>query len=132
MGEALEGFRAVKLPKFTKQLERWLLNEKEASTSGEVFFAGDQPTYADVLALELFEYVSHELPAAVAGDTPLALECPNLWKHWDRMRSFEHIAQYLKSQNRVPGPDDTFVRRTCDILGMKLPDYLGKVEKDAY
>mmetsp|Transcript_178540 Transcript_178540/g.572200 ORF Transcript_178540/g.572200 Transcript_178540/m.572200 type:complete len:476 (+) Transcript_178540:173-1600(+) len=120
---ALGKFLTTTLPKIAGQLEQWLAT-RGADGKPANFFAGQAPTYADVLVLEFLEYVADEAPEDVAASSSLAVVHPLLFGHWRRMREFQHVSEYICSPTRVPKPDDAFVRTTCGILGMDLPKYL--------
>ena len=75
-------------------------------------------TYADILLLEMLCYAADECRSSLATILDGA---PRVLSLYRRLVAFEHVAEYVTSARRKPPPDAAFVRRTCGILGMKVP-----------
>jgi len=116
---ALVKFEEQTLPKFARQMTRLL------RSCGGPYICGTHLTYSDVSLYEFIAYSRDEAPDAIA--LALAEHAP-LSQHYEAMKAFPHLADYLSSPRRHPPPDEAFVRRVCVTLGMALPKYLR--EKD--
>lgn len=88
-------FRAERLPKFLGWFETILAR----NPAGPDYLVGDAATYADLSLFQLLEGLDYALPRrfrAIAGNYP------RISALRERIRNRVNIAEYLKSQRRLP------------------------------
>ncbi|KAL1504446.1 hypothetical protein AB1Y20_010852 [Prymnesium parvum] len=111
---ALAAFFGARLPRLAAHLEAIF-----ARHAGP-YACGASLTYADVVLLECLTYAADVYDGELRQ---LLREYPRVLAHHARMRSFDHMKEFLQSERRKPPPDAAYVRRTCEILGRPCPAY---------